>query len=95
MCLVSYIGDIYADQFPKKWPQFNPPPTIIPGGVSAAEFAALRREVRELKKLLQAAKKFDEVTKQPDCEKEAKIKLIKEIAKLVGVDLGDVFAGSA
>ncbi len=59
--------------------------------VSRAEFDALRREMEELKKLLTAAKQFDEATGQPDCEMDEKVTLIKAIAKLVGVDLGDVF----
>ena len=91
MCMVSNIGDDYADKFPDKWPHFNPPPYIIPSDVSRAEVEALRKEVQELKLLLLAAKKFDEATGQPDCEMEEKVKLIKAIAKLVGVDLGDVF----
>ncbi len=44
-----------------------------------------------MKKLLQAAKRFDEATGQPHCEIDEKVRLIKEIAKLVGVELGDVF----
>ncbi len=89
MGMVSNIGQGFANQFPQKWPHFNPLPESI-SEVSRAEFEALRREVQELKKLLLAAKKFDEATGQPDCEVEDKVKLIKAIAKLVGVDLGDV-----
>lgn len=99
MCMVSNIGDDWANKFPQKWPQFNPPPPhpspldpFFPlPTVSQADFDALRREVQELKKLLKAAKKFDQATGQPDCEMEQKVKLIKAIAKLVGVDLGDIF----
>jgi len=89
--MVSNIGDGYGDMFPQKWPQFYPPPVTIMPGVSQADFDALRREVQELKKLLEAAKKFDDATGQRDCEMEEKVKLLKAIAKLVGVDLGDVF----
>src|SRR5262245_24392456 len=94
MCMVSNIGDGWADKFQEKWPQFNPPPPspfIVQPGVSQADFDALRKEVQELKELLKAAKKFDAATGQPDCEMAEKVKLIKAIAKLVGVDLGDVF----
>lgn len=95
--MVSNIGDGWKDQFPEKWPQFIPQvpsehnKIIIQPGVSQSEFDALRKEVEELKKLLIAAKDFDKATGQPHCEMDEKVKLIKEIAKLVGVDLGGVF----
>jgi hypothetical protein len=103
MCIVSNIGDAWKETFPKKWPNFpdvDPlpqphipySPTYTPPGVSQSDFEALRKEVQELKKLLEAAKKFDEATGQPHCEIEDKVELIKRIAKMVGVDLGDVFA---
>ena len=100
--MVSNIGDGWAEKFPEKWPQFppwpkdinGPLPELIPDVVSKKDFEALKKEVEELKILLRAAKKFDEATGQPDCEMEAKVKLIKDIAKLVGVDLGDVFNDS-
>lgn len=95
MCMVSNIGDDWAGKFPQKFPQFDPPPMsapfIIPSQVSRAEFDALKKEMEELKKLLLAAKKFDQATGQPDCEMEQKVKLIKAIAEMVGVDLTDVF----
>lgn len=89
MCMVSNIGDGWAEQFPNKWPQFHPP-YVQPPEVSKQDFDALRKEVQELKKLLTAAKKFDTVTGQPDCEMEEKVKLIKAVAKLVGVNLDGV-----
>lgn len=93
MCMVSNIGDQWGETFPHKWPQFVPPSpgVVIQQGVSQSDFDALKKEVQELKKLLQAAAEFDKKTGQPHCEMEAKVKLIKEIAKLVGVDIGDVF----
>ncbi len=87
--MVSNIGDEWGKTFPEKWPDFvkpfspitNPPPIIIREGVSQADFDALKKEVEELKKLLIAAKEFDARTGQPHCEMDAKVKLIKEIAK--------------
>ncbi len=92
MCMVSNIGDGWQDSFPKNWPQFVPEPgsSFHFSSVTREEFDALKREVEELKKLLIAAKAFDKATGQPDCEMGEKVKLIKAIAKLVGVDLGDV-----
>lgn len=100
MCMVSNVGDGWANKFPDHWPHFNPPPPqsvpfVMPSGVSKEEFEALRKEVIELKKLLEAAKKFDAATGQPDCAMDEKVKLIKAIAKLVGVDLGDVFGAQS
>lgn len=98
--MVSNIGDGWKDQFPQKWPQFVPDPAPppaqplvirMPGEVSKADFDALRAEVLELKKLLEAAKAFDKATGQPHCEMDEKVNLIKAIAKMVGVDLGEVF----
>ncbi len=98
MCMVSNIGDNWPGTLPQKWPHIFPSEPadtgqkiIIQSGVSQADFDALKREVEELKKLLLAAKEFDEKTGQPHCEMDAKVALIKRIAKVVGVDLGDVF----
>lgn len=91
MCMVSNIGDQWKDQFPEKWPQIPMYPVSLPAEVSRADFEALKKEVEELKKLLKAASDFDKATGQPHCELDDKVKLIKQIAKLVGVDLGDVF----
>lgn len=88
--MVSAIGDNFKDSFPQKWSQFQQPFTQPPD-VSRAELDALREEIKELKKLLKAAKKFDDATGQPHCEMDEKVKLIKALAKMVGVDLGDVF----
>lgn len=91
--MVSNIGDGFKETFPEKWPQWPAQP-YIPfnvAEVSRQEFDALKREMEELKKLLQAAKRFDEETGQPDCEMGDKVELIKRIAKMVGVEMGDVF----
>lgn len=96
--MVSNIGDQWKDQFPEKWPNFPQQPEPVKplawpfhNGPTKEEFEALKKEMEELKKLLQAAKAFDEKTGQPHCEMDAKVQLIKDIAKLVGVDMGDVF----
>ena len=97
MCTVSNIGDIYRDGWPNrhpsipdpfKWPQSTPP--TYPS-VSQQEFDALKEEVKQLKKLLKAAKEYDEATGQPDCEMEDKVKFLRIIADWVGVDLDEVF----
>jgi len=97
--MVSNIGDNYKEGFPQKWPNVwphvqQPTPSFAQqylGVISRQEFDALKAEVEELKKLLQAAKKFDDSTGQPHCEMDDKVELIKRIAKAVGVEMGDVF----
>lgn len=107
MCMVSNIGDQWGRDFPDRYPWVKPvplphiePPFPMPvfpafpdkqPDVSREEFDKLRKEMEALRELLKAAKKFDESTGQPHCEVDAKVRLIKEIAKLVGVELGDVF----
>lgn len=87
------------------WPPpttVTPAPYIQPPGVTImkdpyeqtptrAEFNALKNEMEELKKLLLAAKQYDEATGQPNCEMEEKVELITKLAKLVGVDMQEVF----
>lgn len=62
-----------------------------PQSVSKKDFDALREEVKELRELLLAAKRFDEETGQPDCEMDEKVALIRRVAELVGVDVDEVF----
>lgn len=85
MCVVSMIGDSWKQHFPINYPAFSPE------GVSKEEFLKLKKEVEALKDMLIAAKKYDEATDQKDCEMEDKIRFITEIAKIVGVDISEVF----
>lgn len=102
MCTVSNIGDGWRDSFPKKYPDIVP--YIQKPQVSITEFLVfkeqhkkeieeLRNEIKELKKLLKAAKEFDAKTGQSNCEMDDKVEFIRKIAELVGVDMNDVFFG--
>lgn len=95
MCTYSNIGDHSSD--PNQWPwkpvQPNFGPSIIP---TFPDFAQLQRDavvadlktrVEALEKLLAAAKKYDADTGQPDCELEAKKKVLRSIAKDLGVEI--------
>ena len=64
---------------------------IFPSGPSQQQFDALKKEVEELKKIVKAAKEYDEATGQPDCEVDEKVDMIKKLADYVGVDMNDVF----
>lgn len=102
MCTVSYVGDYWRRDFPQRHPgwhdDFTKPyqPVTLPNDilepkVSKKEFDALKKEMEELKKLLLAAKKYDEAMNEPNCEMDDKVALIKKVAKVVGVDMNEVF----
>lgn len=97
MCTVSAVGDEWGKTFPDRWPSVPVYPstttTIYLTEVTKEDFEALKKEVEDLKRLLLAAKAFDEATGQPDCEMDEKVELIRQIADLVGVDVDDVFGG--
>lgn len=100
MCVTSAVTTDWMHRHPT-YVLPNPPlgglPPPVVGGYyltdapSRAEFEALKKEMEELKKLLLAAKRYDEATGQPDCEMEDKVELITKLAKLVGVDMQEVF----
>jgi hypothetical protein len=89
MCTVSMVGDFYRDRWTQPPPMF-PDHYMINTPVTRGEFDALKREVAEMKELLKAAKRIDEVTGQPDCEMADKVEVLRRVADLVGVDLDDV-----
>lgn len=84
-----YIPDPYP--LPNPYTPPTPITTVTISGVSQEEFDRLKREVEDLRELLLAAKKFDEETGQPDCQDDDKVDLIRKVAKLVGVDVDEVF----
>ena len=80
-----------GDHFSQKWNQ--PSYTQIISNwnfVSKEEFDALKKEVEEMKQLLIKAKIYDEKNNEPNCEIEEKMAKLREIAKLVGLDLDEV-----
>lgn len=96
MCVVSMIGDHYSDKWKDKWNNpLNPfmPTPLKPftGFVSKEEFDALKKEVQEMKELLERAVEYDKRTNQPHCEMEEKVALLKKVAEAVGVDLSEIF----
>lgn len=81
MCVVSNVGDYWTKEVFPNYPK-APIDTW-----SLSEVVRLKRDLEALKKLLKAALEFDQATGQPHCEHEAKIKLIKQMADIAGVDL--------
>lgn len=88
MCVVSYVGDYWREKtVPNKWPEWEE----IVLHPTRTEFDELKKDVEELKELLKQAKLYDEAVGEPDCEVDDKVKLIKEMAEKLGVDLEDIF----
>ena len=85
MCVVSNIGNQWQRGSGQQWSN------VLDTGPTRFEFDALKAEMVALRSLLEAGKNFDTVTKQPDCEDEDKVALIKRLAKAVGVDMSSVF----
>lgn len=90
------VSDHYDDYYRQK-PYIQPQPSTgtpinfsLSPSVTREEFEELKREVTHMKELLKAAKIYDEKNNEPDCEIEEKIGRLREIAKLVGIDLDDV-----
>jgi uncharacterized protein YlxW (UPF0749 family) len=80
-----------GDHFTNKWTQPTYTQTISNiNFVSQEEFNSLKKEVEEMKELLIKAKIYDEKNNEPNCEMEEKISKLREIAKLVGIDLDEV-----
>lgn len=99
MCTVSMVGDFYREKWRPLEPYIQPGTGTSPAApfyppfqkaVSPEEFEALKKEVQDMKKLLQMAKIYDEKNGEPNCEMDEKMKLLKDIAKLVGIDLDDI-----
>lgn len=93
MCVVSMIGDHYRDRWsppPVFVPTVVPSPPVLPSPVSREEFDALKREVEEMKALLQRAVEYDKANGEPACEQEEKLEVLRRVAEIVGVDLDDV-----
>lgn len=55
------------------------------------QFEDLKKEVEEMKALLQRAIEYDKRNNEPDCEMEEKVAVLKKMAELFGVDLSAIF----
>lgn len=83
MCVVSMIMDHYNDKWPKPSeikPYFPPQPIPYPNLPTQAE-------IDEFRKLLERAREYDKNNNEPDCELEEKKEKIRELAKLLGLDV--------
>lgn len=89
MCNVSQIMDQWAPHFPS--PSIYPSPNtarppFVPAppstGPTVVEPADLRELIAAFYKALDAARSFDRLTGQPDCEDPEKAKLLERVAEL-------------
>lgn len=78
MCTVSNLGDTYTD----RWRQPSQP--LLPY-VQPPDIDALRREVQELKRLIENALELDAVTGQRDCAHGEKFRQLAEVADTLGI----------
>lgn len=100
MCTVSMIGDHFSDKW--KQPDYtdlfkkinenqyqSPFPAVTRQEHDALKIQVeqLKKEVEEMTLLLKRAIEYDKKNNEPQCEIEEKIRLLKEVAKMVGVDL--------
>jgi hypothetical protein len=88
MCVVSAVGDYWRDNNLPNYPPWVYP---TPPATTTLGTPPTKQEVEELKKLLLAAKKYDESTGQPNCETDEKVAIIKRVAELLGIDMEEVF----
>lgn len=83
-------------QQPVQWPPLTNPVVTdttftFQREVTKEEFDALKKEVERMKRMLIAAKIYDEQNGEPNCEMDEKVELLKKIAAMMGVDLSEVF----
>lgn len=98
MCTVSMVSDHYRETWPQRYPSIFPPSPVETwpnlNGVSREEFESLKRDVEDMKALLQRAKKYDEDNHEPDCEIEEKMDLLRKISAAVGINLDEVIGAA-
>ena len=96
MCVYSMVIDHFAPKFPSDWPPspttvpITPvdlqPVTVQPGDLTpfntAAAIAELRKLIQEFREAVEAAKKVDTLTGQPDCVDPAKASLHERVERL-------------
>lgn len=89
MCVTSVIYDHYHDKWwDRYWknhelhplqPYIPPIPSVPP---------PTDEEIKEFRTLLARAREYDKKHNQPDCETEEKRRKVKELADLLGIEVG-------
>ena len=81
------------DWMKRQAPNIFDPWTIRPTTISTEEFYRLKQEVEELKLKLKEARQEDIETGTPDCEMKESVEIIRRLAKVLNVNLEDIFDG--
>ena len=91
MCVVSNIGDMGRDMWPKPFgePPFNPPISYNPLVGPAPYNGPTKDQFEEFLKLMRQAKKLDKAMGAADCEDAAKVAWLKGLADCLGCDVSD------
>jgi hypothetical protein len=95
MCVVSMVFDHYEPRFPRpydsgtggglgdwlqQWQGLNREPTVTPS--LANEIVEMRKLITEFRQAVEAAKRVDELTDQPDCLDPNKAALEDRVAEI-------------
>ncbi len=86
MCVVSMMMDHYQDKWRRELDRINTLPPLVPIPAPPAPQIP-QKDVEEFYKLLERARAYDKANSQPDCELEEKKQKLKELAKLLGVEI--------
>ena len=80
MCVYSMVLDYGRKQWPlegtpvqPQWPQIPTWPTQLP----------TKQELDEFRRLLEQARQFDKIAKQPDCEDPTKVEWLKRLVAVM------------
>lgn len=96
MCVVSMVHDYYKDRIPESWPwrllpepsdrkpRGNPLGNGFPYGppIPSKEIQDLRKLIDDFRQAVEAAKKVDALTAQPDCVDPKKATLEQRVEEL-------------
>lgn len=88
MCVVSNIVDQGVRDINDWKKTFRPDlDSFTKEFLTQTEISDLKRRVTALEEMLKAAKIYDEVTGQPDCESEQKKQQLQELADELGIEI--------
>lgn len=90
MCVYSMVTDFYRDRWIN--PQSPYPYTTSPAlPFNHEQVEQFKRDMEEMRKLLEKARKYDEANGEKDCEMDEKKRQLRELAEKLGVPI--VFPG--
>lgn len=105
MCVMSMVSDYEIDKWRQWASPVSPPNTTTPIVIQNGDpkkleiqienlnknFEELRKDFLDFKKLILKAIDYDERNNEPECEVEDKVRLIKEIAGRLNIDVSDIW----